>query len=188
MARPNRRDLILDEAVRLFREQGYAATGIDDIGAAAGISGPGVYRHFASKQDILAEAIREGTDHILTDARVILEQRAGAAERLEALTDNLVSAVVEHPDLVAVLMQEEHNLEPGARRARNRAYGVYLGDWVEVLAELRPDLPDAEARTAVHVVVGMVVAVARYSSGVERDRLARLLRNMIIGALLAEHG
>ncbi|MGH9027737.1 MAG: TetR/AcrR family transcriptional regulator [Acidimicrobiia bacterium] len=188
MARSNRRDLILEEAVRLFREQGYAATGIDDIGGAAGISGPGVYRHFASKQDILAEAIRDGTDHLLTDARVILEQSANAAELIEALTENLVTAVVEHPNLVAVLMQEEHNLDPRARRARNKAYGVYLDDWVEVLIELRPDLSDAEARTAVHVVVGMVVAVARYSSGVESERLARLLRNMIIGALLAEHG
>jgi len=179
--------VILEEAMRLFREQGYAATGIDDIGAAAGISGPGVYRHFSSKQEILAEAIRDGTDHLLTEAGDILEKSASPTEALEALTDNLVGAVVAHPNLVAVLMQEEHNLDPRARRSRNRAYGVYLDDWVGILGKLRPDLPEAEARTAVHVVVGMVVAVARYSSGVDPERVAQLLRSMIIGALLAEH-
>jgi AcrR family transcriptional regulator len=187
MTRSNRREVILEEAIRLFREQGYAATGIDDIGGAAGISGPGVYRHFTSKQEILAEAIRDGTEHLLSEAGTVLEQAGGPGEALELLTDNLVGAVLAHPNVVAVLIQEEHNLDPKTRRARNRAYGLYLNEWVQVITQLRPDLSDAEARTAVHVVVGMIVAVARYSSGVESDRLAQLLRSMIIGALLAEH-
>ena len=38
--RPYRRDEILAAAVKLFHERGYHATGMDDIGAEAGISGP----------------------------------------------------------------------------------------------------------------------------------------------------
>ena len=48
-----RRELLLQSAADLFATKGYHAVGIDDIGAAAGISGPGVYRHFASKQALL---------------------------------------------------------------------------------------------------------------------------------------
>src|SRR3990172_3114367 len=44
---PGRREAILDAATHLFSARGYADTGIDDIGAAVGITGPAVYRHFA---------------------------------------------------------------------------------------------------------------------------------------------
>ena len=45
-----RRALILREAGTLFARDGYAATRLDDIAAAAGVTKPVVYRHFASKQ------------------------------------------------------------------------------------------------------------------------------------------
>ena len=51
--RPYRRDEILAAAVKLFHERGYHATGMDDIGAEAGISGPAIYRHFKGKEEIL---------------------------------------------------------------------------------------------------------------------------------------
>src|SRR6266496_3629940 len=53
--------LIIDEAMRLFGEQGYAATTIAQIEAAAGLS-PGsgsLYRHFPSKHALLAEGVRQ---------------------------------------------------------------------------------------------------------------------------------
>ncbi len=55
-----RADEILDAATDLFAERGYAEVSIDDIGAAVGIAGPSVYNHFASKQDILIDAMARG--------------------------------------------------------------------------------------------------------------------------------
>lgn len=50
---PTRRDEILDAAAQLFADQGFASTGMDEIGAAVGITGPSVYKHFPSKIAIL---------------------------------------------------------------------------------------------------------------------------------------
>jgi AcrR family transcriptional regulator len=52
-----RREQFLNTAALLFRRRGYHAVGIDDIGAALGLSGPAVYRHFTSKQELLAVVI-----------------------------------------------------------------------------------------------------------------------------------
>ena len=43
-----RRDLLV-EATRLFAIRGYAGVSLEDLGAACGISGPAVYRHFSGK-------------------------------------------------------------------------------------------------------------------------------------------
>src|SRR5262249_5718752 len=53
---PSRREAVLAGATRLFRQRGYHAVSMDDIGAAVGIAGPSVYRHFASKADLLCAA------------------------------------------------------------------------------------------------------------------------------------
>src|SRR5580765_5037409 len=51
---------ILDHAARLFRLRGHAGTNIDDIMLAAGLTRGAFYAHFASKDDLFAEAIRTG--------------------------------------------------------------------------------------------------------------------------------
>ena len=50
----SRSDQILQAAARLFAERGYGATGIDDIGAEVGVSGPAIYWHFPGKQALPA--------------------------------------------------------------------------------------------------------------------------------------
>lgn len=50
---------ILDAARDLFRVRGYLGTTVAHIGAEAGISGPGIYRHFTGKQAILLELVEE---------------------------------------------------------------------------------------------------------------------------------
>ncbi len=58
--RPSRREPIFESALRLFRERGFHATSINEIGADANVTGPAIYAHFASTGGLLAEAIREG--------------------------------------------------------------------------------------------------------------------------------
>ncbi len=52
-----RRHAIVAAAAELFAEHGYPAVGMDDIGAAAGVTGPAIYRHFESKAAVLAAVI-----------------------------------------------------------------------------------------------------------------------------------
>src|SRR3984885_11556690 len=52
-----RRAEILTAAAALFARRGFHGVSIDDIGAAVGMSGPGIYRHFPGKDAVLAELL-----------------------------------------------------------------------------------------------------------------------------------
>lgn len=68
MARPTRQRII-DEALRLFAERGYSATSVAEIEAASGLSpgAGGLYRHFRSKEEVLAAAVHEHVERTRID-------------------------------------------------------------------------------------------------------------------------
>lgn len=185
---PARRELILRSAIELFRTHGYGATGIDEIGAAAGITGPGIYRHFASKQDILDEAVAWGSGEVLTHSTRILEERHTPEETLRLLTRSLVDDVLDQPEIVTVLLRERRHLSPKGRKAWDQALRDYQAEWIQVLRDLRPDLDTADARAAVWMALGMALAAAQYEPRLSRSRLGEMLEQMIIGALLGGTG
>jgi AcrR family transcriptional regulator len=61
---PTRREMILEAAAQLFFERGFAGTGIDEIGAAVGVTGPAFYRHFESKQDLLVALVERAVSRL----------------------------------------------------------------------------------------------------------------------------
>ena len=65
----DRRARLLAAAEQLMAERGYAAVRLEDIGAAAGVSGPAIYRHFASKEALLAELLVGISTRLLDSAR-----------------------------------------------------------------------------------------------------------------------
>ncbi len=60
----------LREAARLFAERGFHGVGVDEIGAAVGISGPGLYRHFPGKDAMLAELLVGISERLLEGGRL----------------------------------------------------------------------------------------------------------------------
>ena len=60
MEKTSTRQEILDTALELFSQEGYEATSISRIAEAVGIRKASLYSHFASKQEILDEIVREG--------------------------------------------------------------------------------------------------------------------------------
>src|SRR5215203_5251414 len=84
--RPSRREQILQAAAQLFAERGSRAVGVDDVGAAVGVTGPAIYRHFASKDAMLAEMLLLISERLLEGARDCVA-RAGEdpAAQLRAL-------------------------------------------------------------------------------------------------------
>ncbi len=78
---PTRREQILKEAARLFAERGFHGVGVDEIGAAVGISGPGLYRHFAGKDAMLAELLVGISESLLTGAKRRLAEAGVAGVR-----------------------------------------------------------------------------------------------------------
>ena len=56
-AKAHRRQQLLDAAAHLFAERGFNGVSIEELGAAAGVSGPALYRHFPSKEAMLGELL-----------------------------------------------------------------------------------------------------------------------------------
>ena len=59
------RERIIATASRLVLEKGLATVGMRDLMQAAGLTPGGFYRHFASRDDLIAEAIRAAFDRLL---------------------------------------------------------------------------------------------------------------------------
>lgn len=184
--RPDRRARILQAALDLFHRNGYHATGMDEIGAAAGISGPGIYRHFESKEQILATGIREALTAGLERNQAILAGRASPREALDGLIASFVEGLIADRWLSAVIMRERHALNPDTRSWVDQAERDHIEAWFEALHRLRPDLDRREARLMVHAGLWMCLCVAYYDSGLEPGREAERLIAMVRAALLGD--
>jgi len=108
----NRRDLILEAAIDLFHQNGYPATGVDDIGEAVDVSGPAIYRHFTSKEEILLDAIRLAADEVYSANKVALASGAQSAVLLEAFIRAYARVAIQRSALIAVWTSEARHLNP----------------------------------------------------------------------------
>ena len=182
-----RRERLLEAAAGLFAERGFHAVGIDDIGTAAGITGPGVYRHFPSKCALLETLCDRALTRMLAGAREIPAAHPGdPAAALEELVDLHVGFAVGERPLLAVWLREQRALSDGARHSLRRRQRAYEHLWREVLGALRGDLTAPEVALAVATTLGMLNTSALVDTGLGADELARVLRRMALGALLAQ--
>jgi hypothetical protein len=65
---------------------------------------------------------------------------------------------------------------------------VTMAEWLHLLCEVRPSLTDEDARAAVVMVDGMLRSVSSMHTSLDRERLAVVMKEMALGALLAVGG
>jgi AcrR family transcriptional regulator len=90
-----RRASILEAGGRLFGERGYDGTRLDDVAAAAGVTKPIVYRHFASKADLYLALLERHREDLETFAPQI-PPSGPPEERLRAVFDVWLEYVEQH--------------------------------------------------------------------------------------------
>jgi len=185
-----RREEILTAAAALFARRGFHGVTIDDIGAAAGLSGPGIYRHFPGKEAMLSEMLLGISQRLLTEGsrRVVAAPDAGAA--LDTLLRWHVGFALSQPDLITVHTRELDNVPEPARRQIRRLQRLYVEEWVTVASELNPLVPPSRLRTAVHAMFGLLNSTPHSvsphgASELPADTVADLLYAMARGALEA---
>jgi AcrR family transcriptional regulator len=190
MARGERRERILASATSLFEENGFHGAGIDDIAAAAGVTGPAIYRHFKNKDAVLValfERLAERLEAILEKVSAEIGADAGGGHRsaLEMLVRLHVRLAFEERALIVVYISEERNLPEAERRRVRRFQRAYVEAWAEVLRPLRPDLSDDERRTAAHAAIGLLNSTGyRRQVGLPRAQAEEMLSRMALVALL----
>lgn len=157
--RKGRRDAILAAAAELFSSNGYAATGVDQIGEAAGITGPGIYRHFGGKSQVLNEVITRRIEDLLAGVADVVDGALSPEEVLRGLVHNIIDAVLADRAAWAVLTREHRHLDRSSRMKLNRAHRLHTDEWIHALGQVRPELAGDEVSTIVHGAFGVAASI-----------------------------
>jgi AcrR family transcriptional regulator len=171
----SRREAILAAALALFRRRGFHSVGIDEIGTLAGISGPGVYRHFPSKSSLLVALFDSLSERMLVAAEEIQKVDCPPGETIDRLVDFHVATAVAERDLLAVWLQDSQSLPRSDRERLERRQVEYIAVWEATLARLRPELGPAEAQTVVHAALGAITSIAFHDPALSPEALEAVL-------------
>lgn len=178
-----RRDEILDAAARLFAERGFAGTGVDDIGAAVGITGPSVYKHFPSKDAILVAIGQRSAMRLEAGAMAAGLTTADPAVLLEKLVDSYVQNITVSPDLL-VALTSGHALTGNPHAAELLAsQRRYVSRWIDLLKAARSDLSDKSATLTVHAALAVVNDAVRMPRSTPRPEFAARMAYLMKGLL-----
>jgi AcrR family transcriptional regulator len=183
--RRSRREEILEIAVGLFASRGYHGVSMDDIGAAAGVTGPALYHHFAGKEAMLVAALNPVSEGLLQGGRARVADHPGdPRSALESLVDFHVPFALANPAVIALHLHELDRLPDEPRRQIRRLQRLYVEVWVETLTGARPELTESEARVLAHAAFGLMNSTPFLGGEVDRDRRAELLKVATLRALL----
>jgi AcrR family transcriptional regulator len=176
---PSRREQILRAAAQLFAERGARAVGVDDVGAAVGVTGPAIYRHFASKDAMLAEMLVRISEHLLAGGT---ERVAGVGDdpvaQLRALIAFHVDFALDNPALITVQDRDLTSLPDADAAQVRRLQRRYVEVWVTVLARLHPGADAATCRARAHAVFGLINSTPHSAGRLPRAAMAELLAGM----------
>jgi AcrR family transcriptional regulator len=157
----SRREELLAAATKLFRERGFRAVSMEDIGASAGIAGPSIYRHFASKADMLVAAGYRMADRLRIDAERAFAEATDPADALNRLTQSYVDAVLRTGNLMAIFVSEPIDMAERDAKELLRVQRSYVAEWVKLLIEIAPALGEREARITVHAALTIINDLSR---------------------------
>lgn len=177
-----RREQILDTAAELFARRGFHGVSVADLGAACGISGPALYRHFASKDAMLAEMLVSISEELLEVGRSRARQADGPREALHALVGWHVDFALHNRPLIVVQDRDWASLPDQAREQVRSLQRRYVDLWVTHLRMLRPGLTLKEGRAMAHAAFGLINSTPR-SGLLPEPEMRALLESMALRAL-----
>jgi AcrR family transcriptional regulator len=149
----SRRDALLARAVDLFAERTYAGVRVEDVGASLDIAGPSIYKHFASKSEILSTALERGAACLSMQAADVLATTSSPARALRALVRGYCDFTLAHPALIALMISETTALPEPSKDLVVDSARRYVGELAHLLRQVRPELSQAAANVHVQAVL-----------------------------------
>jgi len=177
-----RRQQILVQAAELFAARGFHGVSVGDVGAACGISGPALYRHFVSKDAMLAEMLVSISEELL---RVGRERSTAATTPVDALASLVrwhIDFALHNKALIVVQDRDWSSLPDTAREQVRTLQRQYVEMWVGSLRAVHPGLDPAHGRTMAHATFGLINSTP-HSTFLEEPDMAALLEEMAAAAL-----
>ena len=178
----NRREQILATAAELFAERGFHGVSVVELGAACGISGPALYKHFPSKDAMLAEMLVDISEELLRVGRSRNAAAVDASEALHALVCWHVEFALHHKPLIVVQERDWASLPDEARERVRGLQRRYVGLWASRLCEVHEGLPPKRARAMAHAAFGMLNSTP-HSAMLPEPEMSGVLEEMALRAL-----
>ena len=187
-----RRQQIRREAARLFAARGFLGVGVDEIGKAVGISGPGLYRHFPGKDAMLADLLVGISERLLDEGRRRVAEAPDPRAALDSLLQGHIDFALDESALITLHDRELLHLPDAERHQVRSLQRQYVELWVDVAGDTFPGL-GATARASVHAVFGLLNSTPHSATGpgggaADRTAMADLLHRLALGALGAAAG
>lgn len=183
---PERRALIERAATELFAQRGYAATTVEDIVQAAGVTKPMLYRHFESKQELCIALLDRHRDELVAAPLAVFDPDDGDRRgQLLAMIEAWLEHTRRHPAatrLLFVPISGDTEVEQVQRElhARQRATQTAL------LREFAPGIDDADAEPMGELSRAGLAAIALWwleHPEIPREVPSRVLLRMAQGLL-----
>jgi AcrR family transcriptional regulator len=150
------RERVLIAATRQFAALGYQETSMASIGAEADVTGQNLYGYFGSKADLLRAVIVRGTHALWLELDAALAAADGPAAALSSVVAGYVR-LARHWAGLRLDMVGEPELAEEARPAQRE----YIAEWVALMREVRPELPQPEARALVQIALAAISDLGR---------------------------
>jgi len=186
------RQEILRTAARLFQQQGYDATSMNDVAAALKLSKGGLYHHFQSKDEILFEIMDHAME--ITEQRVLAPVRGiqNPEERLRTLIRLHIEVVLSPRDReITVMLHENHPLPPALRKRINQRKKDYVHFVENLIAEVQRTRPGKGAvtpRAAAFALLGMVNWIYQWykpEGNLQTHNLVPQFTDLVLGGIFA---
>lgn len=177
---PDRDRQILQAAAELFHERGYHRVGVVEIGARIGISGPAIYRHFSSKDEILASLFNEAMDEVTAPTAADEDPHV----ELRALVDRHIAFALGRRELLSIFTHEERSLAEPLRRRFQSRMRQHARRWESLLARCHPEASEREIATAAQAAIGLIHSVVFWpKSALRTPGLSDALARQVLGGL-----
>ena len=155
-AKADRQAAFLQEAARLFADRGFSGVSLEELGAAVGVSGPAVYRHFANKQALLGAILVKVSERLLTGGQDVVAAGDSPTSRLEALIRFHVDFALTDADVIRVQDRDLASLSDQDRHTVRRLQREYVELWTAVLADIHPTRTESDLRVRAHACFGLI--------------------------------
>jgi AcrR family transcriptional regulator len=116
-----KRQLILEQASRLFFEMGYETSTLDTLAERLNVTKPFIYSYFKNKSEILSDICETGIQQSLKVIDEVLAEDAEPADQFKAIVAGVAAVVIRYQNYVVVYQREMKSL---ARADAQRILGL----------------------------------------------------------------
>lgn len=177
-----RKEVIIAEAAKLFREKGFSATSMRDLAEHVGVEAASLYNHISSKAEILQEICFKVANQFMSHIEEVDSSPRTAIAKIEEILRFHIRQMVEHYEEVYVSDREwKHLTEPymqnmqSQRRAYRQRIALIIEDGIR-----KGEIKQIDAPTAVLIMLHAVSGIESWHRSTKKIEGNVLEDNMVM--------